>query len=676
MLPMKVTLSLLLVCLRGLTALELIQIAVQDPHGLGVPQAEVEVRDPASGKVLLLGRTDESGCVALPVSLPVRLRVTAAGFASETVDLRRVVDRRATIRLRPAIVHTSVEVVVSAPALSQTEMVSTALEIDRAGARTVFDAIERMVPSLFVTRRGVMGYGIATNGTGAVSIRGVGGVPNTQVLIVVDGRPDYQGLMGHPLPDFYSLSNADTVTVIEGPASVLYGSGAMGGVVEIAPSRPLSGSHSRLSSSLGSYFTGQHRLSHGSRWERKFLTLDAGLEHTRGERPSAHYRSKDLALGAGYDFSKAWKFSLQGRYGHFHVEDPGPVTAPLANSYARVGRGGLSVNLDNSYSRSWGYLRFFRSQGRHFITDGFRSVDSTTGGRTMQTVALTSRLLLDVGSEIISYGGKARNVASKLDYGEHHLGSGAGFTRLQWSATQRLRLRAGYRLEHNSAFGNISVPEFEAAYQFSQAYSLAAGVGKGFRNPTIRELYLFPAPNPLLRPEHMWNFQLTFRAQPSAKLQSVATAYYADLNNLIVTTGRFPHVALRNFGAAINKGLEITVRYRPARRIQFNNAYAYLRSTNLAPFLPAHKWNSSVEIDAKRAFLHLGAVTVGKRWANPARTNQLGGYTSAVVKISAPVARRHSVFVMVDNLFDRRYEVIPSYPMPGINASAGINLEF
>lgn len=662
--------------LAGLPAAELVKFQVLDPHGLGIPGAEVEIRDPASGKVLLVARTGDGGSVALPVTLPVRVRAAAAGFAAETIDASGLTAGAVTVRLKPAVIETSIQVTVAAPALSQTETVSTALEIDRAGARTVFDAIDRLVPSLFVTRRGVMGYGIATNGTGGVSIRGVGGTPNTQVLIVVDGRPDYQGLMGHPLPDFYNLSNAETVTVTQGPASVLYGSNAMGGVVEVAPSRPLSGSHTRLTSSLGSYYTGQHRLSHGTRFDRAFLTVHAGLDHTSGERVSSDYRSKDLALGAGYDLSNAWKFSLQGRYGHFHVEDPGPITAPLANSYARVGRGGFNLNLDNAYSRTWGYARFFRSQGRHFITDGFRSVDSNTGARAMQTIALSPRLLLDAGAEIARFGGRARNVKTNLNYGEHHVTSGAGFSRLQYTATHRLRLRAGYRFENHSVFGNISVPEFGAVYQFNDSYSLAAAVGKGFRNPTIRELYLFPAPNPLLQPEHMWNYQLTFRAEPTPRFRASLTGYYADLNNLIVTTGRFPNIALRNFGAAINRGVEVDTRYRLLRRVQFNNAYAYLRSTNMAPFLPAHKWNSSLDIDAGRAFIHLGAVTVGKRWANAARTSQLGGYTSAVLKLTAPVARRHSVFVMADNLFNRRYEVIPNYPMPGINAAAGVNLEF
>jgi len=654
----------------------MVRVKVVDPHGLGIPGATVEIRDAATGRVISAVKQDETGEVQAGVSLPAILRASASGFEAQSVEVRSVPATAVLIRLRPAIVQTSIQVIVGEPALSHTETAGTALEIDRTGARTVFDAVEQLAPSVFVTRRGVMGYGIATNGTGGVSIRGVGGSPNTQVLIVVDGRPDFQGLMGHPLPDFYSLSNAEKVTVTEGPASVLYGSNAMGGVVEVAPLQPLGGSHTRLTTSLGSYLTGQHRLAHGTKFEKGFLTLHAGIDHTRGERASAAYRSKDLSLGTGYDLSDAWKVSLQGRYGHFHVEDPGPITAPLANSYARVGRGGFNLNLDNAYGRTWGYVRFFRSQGRHIITDGFRSVDSATGGRAMQTVALSPSLLLDAGAEVMNFGGRARNIKTNLNYGEHEVSNGAGFSRLQWSASERLRLRAGYRFEHNSVFGNISVPEFGASYQLSKGYALGAGAGKGFRNPTIRELYLFPAPNPLLQPEEMWNYQATFRAEPNTRLQTSITAYYADLSNLIVTTGRFPNLALRNTGGAINRGLEFNARYRPARRVQFNNGYAYLRSTNMAPYLPSHKWNSSVDIDAGRAFIHVGAMTAGKRWANTVRTAKLGGYTSATVKVTAPLARRHSVFVMVDNLLNRRYEVIPGYIMPGINAAGGVNLEF
>ncbi|MCS7315782.1 MAG: TonB-dependent receptor [Bryobacterales bacterium] len=651
-----------------------LDVQVLDPHDLPIPGASVEARDPSTGRILGFARTDENGIARLEVVLPVRLTAKAPGFGAEAVHVQQ--QGSLTLRLRPAVVSETIQVVVSEPSLGFTQTVATAIEMDRSGARTVFDAVDRLVPSLFVTRRGIMGYGIATNGTGAVTIRGVGGSPNTGVLIVVDGRPDFQGLMGHPLPDFYSLSGAAEVTVTQGPASVLYGSNAMGGVIEIVSSQPEPGAHTRLSSSLGSFWTGQHRLAHGARWRKGFLSLHAGLDHTRGERRPAAYRSKDLTLGWGSSLGNSWKVSLHGRYGHFHVEDPGPVTAPLPNSYARVGRGGATINLDNAYRRTWGYLRAFRNQGRHFLTDGFRSVDSTTGGRLLQSFTPRSRVLVDVGAEGALYGGRARNVLTRRDFGRHEVGTGAGFARTQWNASERWRVRAGYRWERNSVFGNVSVPEIGASVQLGRACVLGASVAKGFRNPTIRELYLFPAPNPLLKPERMWNYQATLRAQPAPRTQFAATVYYADLDNLIVTVGRFPNIALGNYGSAIHKGIEFASRLRVHRRIQFDNGYAWLRSTNLPPFVPEQKWNSSLDLDLGRFFLHMDAITVGKRWANAARTYKLGGYTGATIKLTAPVTRRHRVFLSVDNVLDRRYEVIANYPMPGINAAFGLSLEF
>jgi len=67
------------------------------------------------------------------------------------------------------------------------------------------------------------------NGTaGQISIRGIGVNPTTGVLILIDGHPQYMGIMGHPLADSYVASDAERVEVIRGPGSLLYGSNAMG----------------------------------------------------------------------------------------------------------------------------------------------------------------------------------------------------------------------------------------------------------------------------------------------------------------------------------------------------------------------------------------------------------------------------------------------------------------
>jgi outer membrane receptor protein involved in Fe transport len=69
-------------------------------------------------------------------------------------------------------------------------------------------------------------------------------------------------------------------------------------------------------------------------------------------------------------------------------------------------------------------------------------------------------------------------------------------------------------------------------------------------------------------------------------------------------------------------------------------------------------------------------MTVGRRWADIQRTWQLGGFTVASLKFTIPVQRNFSLFVLVDNLFNRRYEVVTGYPMPGVNALGGIDIHF
>jgi iron complex outermembrane receptor protein len=673
-LPLKVLAMALcpigLLCVNGE-----VQVRVVDPQGLPVPGARVEVNSPDRRYSPAVAVTSTDGAARLELDAPVEIVVEAAGFDLFRERIERAASEPAVIRLRPAMVRSSVDVIVrDEPDTLVT--VGSSMEIERTGARTVFDAVEEVVPGVSVTRRGVMGYGIATDGTGGVTIRGIGESPNTGVLVVVDGRPDFQGLMGHPLPDFYSLSDAGSVNVVEGPASVLYGSNAMGGVVEVKNWEPPEGMSTRLTASFGSFDTGQYRLSHGARFRRGFYSVNAGVSHTSGDRPSSAFRDQDGTITAGYDLSSAWKASIDGRYGHFHVEDPGPISALLANSYANVGRGGFSANLDDATASAWGYIRAYSSYGNHYITDGFRSTDRTTGIRVDQNIAIAPRLILEVGSDVVNYGGQARNALGGLDYGRHTLDSGAGFARAQWTASSRVRLHSGVRYEYNSLFGSIAAPEFGASFTLAPGYALSTEVARGFRNPTIRELYMFPAPNPALLPEHVWNYQATFQAHPMKSLAASVTGYYASLDNLIVTTGYYPNLRLLNTGAALNRGIETTARWRVHKRVAVQSGYAYLRSTNLAPYVPGQKFNYGVDVDAGRAFIYFGGMSVGERWADAQHSRRLGAYTLGSLKMTIPLNRQWRLTAMVDNLFNQSYQVVTGYPMPGINAAGGFTLSF
>ena len=108
----------------------------------------------------------------------------------------------------------------------------------------------------------------------------------------------------------------------------------MGGAIEIKSARPLQGEHTDLMASLGSYYTGQYRLSNGGQFGRAFYNLTAGVEHTDGARPNSAFRNQDGTLALGYDLSERWRTSLEGRYGHFFVEDPGTIEDPVPGQWS------------------------------------------------------------------------------------------------------------------------------------------------------------------------------------------------------------------------------------------------------------------------------------------------------------------------------------------------------
>jgi outer membrane receptor for ferrienterochelin and colicin len=97
--------------------------------------------------------------------------------------------------------------------------------------QSVLPTLAEQVPGLFVTSRGVLGYGVSAGAAGGIKVRGIGSMAD--LLVLVDGLPQYAGLYGHPIADAYQTLLAEKVEVLRGPASMIYGSNAMSGVVNI-----------------------------------------------------------------------------------------------------------------------------------------------------------------------------------------------------------------------------------------------------------------------------------------------------------------------------------------------------------------------------------------------------------------------------------------------------------
>ena len=104
-------------------------------------------------------------------------------------------------------------------------------DIESSGSSSVLPVLSKLVPGLFVTQKGVTGFGVSEGAAGTINIRGVG--QGNKVLMLLDGQPQWAGIFGHSIPDLYTSSDVERVEVIKGPGSLLYGSNAMGGVINV-----------------------------------------------------------------------------------------------------------------------------------------------------------------------------------------------------------------------------------------------------------------------------------------------------------------------------------------------------------------------------------------------------------------------------------------------------------
>ena len=87
-------------------------------------------------------------------------------------------------------------------------------QIEKRYEPSLLPLLTEQVPGLFTTSRGIMGYGVSTGAAGGMSLRGIGGSPTAGLLVLIDGHPQYMGLMGHPIADAYQSMLAERVEVL------------------------------------------------------------------------------------------------------------------------------------------------------------------------------------------------------------------------------------------------------------------------------------------------------------------------------------------------------------------------------------------------------------------------------------------------------------------------------
>ena len=555
----------------------------------------------------------------------------------------------------------------------------------------VLPTLSEQVPGLFVTSRSMMGYAVSDGAAGGISLRGLGS-GSGRVMVLIDGHPQYQGIFGHSISDSYQTMMAERVEVLRGPASVLYGSNAMGGVVNIVTRKMRAdGVKTDVNLGAGSYGTFQGEATNRVRNGRFYSIVSAQYGRSDNHHPHMGFEQYGGYLKLGYDFSPHWAAYADVNVTHFNSSYPGSTHEPLLGARQWITRGVATAVVENRYGRTSGAVSVYHNFGHHKINDGyapgeqpqenyFRSDDALTGFSIYQSAALFDGNRVTVGVDYQHIYGKAWNrvIATGEDLGpmgDAHENEIAGYVDFRQDLFSWLTLDAGLRLDHHSQSGTEWVPQGGLVFRLANDGELKVMVGKGFRNPTIREMYLWGPANADLLPEKIVNYELSWKQ----RLMDGAFSYgfnlfYIDGDNMIQTAMVDNRPMNVNTGAIENCGVEAELSWRVNRYIGLNANYGFLHMENKVLASPEHKAYVGADYRRGRWTLAGGLQYVGGLYTQVSPAEVKENFLLLNATASYRALPWLSVWAKGENLLAQRYEINYGYPMPKATFMGGVKI--
>ncbi len=606
----------------------------------------------------------------------------------------------------PEIAHvvTSDRSLESVTRTARTTYVVTASEIARDGNRTVADAIET-IPGVNVVRYGAFG---------AVATVGIRGTSSQQVLVLVDGLP----VAGSQIDDVdleqYSVSGIDRIEVVEGGGSTLYGSGSIGGVINIIMAPQPARSTATLSTGSFNEQTYSFATPYLS-FQRTYATNDYSVvnapnrQNAQAGLTSVAGRYSHAVGAVDLTFSGNLEDALVGTPGQLGYFSP-------TSEQGNVGRN-LRLSAEHRGARSTTTLALGDSSEDLSYTCN-TPVDSNCPNAFYPTPSPGSssnppyaQLLYDQHAmaalrnvsgddhERLVYGVDLMRGNARVDQGTgggsapynppifYTYAQTAAYVQSQWFGRNGDQIYVGLRGERDGGIGGAYSPSLGGIVHFTDALQLRLNAATAFRVPTAEELYYPGFSNPNLAPERTRVGDATIAAPEL--LGGVTFGWFStNGSNLIVSPP--PAYIPENVGHASIAGLSFT-----AQTLPYHHVVANLGITNL---YRAQDLDNDTRLPGRGPVF---AVTMGLRYI-PARDSRFDGFSIAARTQGpqesqdpylAPIysAYQPSTFTTVDasvgyrvtpqlvlalrgyNLGNDRYAIYAGYPMPGRSFSVELH---
>ena len=567
-------------------------------------------------------------------------------------------------------------VVVTAIRLAQTAdqtlapiTVITRQDIERSQAQSVQDLL-----------RGQPGIAVANNGgAGKTTNLFLRGANSDHVLVLIDGIKVGSATAGTASFQDLPLELIERIEIVRGPRSSLYGSEALGGVIQIFTRKGGDQTRQAYSLGAGSYGTdyGSAALSGGfggSGWYSLGLSTfeTQGFNACKGSRSAGcftiepdrdGYRNQSARLRAGWRFGEGTEAEVNWLQGRGDSKYDGTLV-----NQSKAAQQVLGVSLDSQLSTLWrSILRLGQSQDN---ADNFKDGVYTTRFNTRRnTLSWQNDLRLTEHQQVVAgVDWQNDSVDSSTAYAVTSRDNTGLFAQyLAEFGSHSLQLSG--RRDDNQQFGTKSTGGATWGYQLNDGLRWTAAYGTAFKAPTFNQLYFPGFGNANLHPESSRNVDLGLAAKGGGSSWSL-NAFESRVTDLIGFDASFNPV---NIDTARIRGIEAVAATRLSAWDLRGNL-TLLDPRNLAAgtsngkLLP-RRAQQALALNADRDF---GAWSVGgslkaedRRYDNSANTIRLGAYATVDVHGEYRLSRDLRLQARVDNLFDKHYESAYLYNQAG-----------
>jgi vitamin B12 transporter len=539
--------------------------------------------------------------------------------------------------------------------------------------------IERLQPqSLQDLLRGLPGLTLSNSGgPGKATSLFLRGTESDHVLVLLDGIKLGSATLGITSIQDLPVDQIERIEIVRGPRSSLYGSEAIGGVIQIFTRRGGGDFKSRFSLNLGSHATRRGSLGLSGGGEHSWYSVDLALSDTDGfdacrvnsgggcftdEPDDDGYRNESASLRAGHRFENGLEVDLHALQADGENEYDGSFVNESETRQQVLGGSLRVMPIDRWLLTLKGGRAWDKSDN---YKDGLYM---TTFDTHRDTLALQGDLDLGVGRLLtLGYDYQEERVDSSTEYTVDDRDNHGYFIQYQREVSAQ-ELQFSLRQDDHESFGKHTTGGIAWGYTFGVGFRLWSSYASAFKAPTFNELYYPGFGNPELQPEESSSLELGLQGGGEWGAWSLSV-YQTRVDELIGFDASYSPI---NIDQATIRGIEARIDHdigpwRTTTSLTLLDPRNDAGGSNDDNLLP-RRTRQSLRIDLDRDFgvYNLGAslFAEGKRYDDLANTRKLGGFATLDLRAGYRIDNAWQLQGRCENLFDKRYETASYYNQP------------